>query len=47
MTLAVGASSSETGRRRAKPWRQPSVIPGFGPALGFTLLYLTLIVLIR
>lgn len=27
-------------------WKKPSVIPGFGPALGFTLLYLTLIVLI-
>jgi sulfate transport system permease protein len=27
-------------------WRRPSVIPGFGPALGFTLFYLTLIVLI-
>jgi sulfate transport system permease protein len=27
-------------------FRQPSVIPGFGPALGFTLTYLSLIVLI-
>jgi sulfate transport system permease protein len=27
-------------------WRQPSVLPGFGPALGFTLLYLGLIVLL-
>jgi sulfate transport system permease protein len=28
------------------PWRQPSVIPGFRITLGFTLFYLTLIVLI-
>ena len=28
------------------PFREPSVIPGFGLALGFTILYLTLIVLI-
>ncbi len=35
-----------TSIARAAPWRRPSVIPGFGPALGFTLLYLTLIVLI-
>lgn len=27
-------------------WRRPSVLPGFGPALGFTLLYLGLIVLL-
>ena len=27
-------------------WREPSVLPGFAPALGFTLLYLSLIVLI-
>ncbi len=27
-------------------WREPSVLPGFGPALGFTLFYLSLIVLI-
>ncbi len=30
----------------AARWRTPSVIPGFAPVLGFTLLYLTLIVLI-
>lgn len=30
----------------AIPWRRPSIIPGFGPAMGFTLLYLALIVLI-
>ena len=28
------------------PWRRPSVIPGFGLTLGFTLTYLSLIVLI-
>jgi sulfate transport system permease protein len=27
-------------------WRQPSVLPGFWPALGFTVVYLSLIVLI-
>ena len=27
-------------------FRQPTVIPGFGPALGLTLTYLSLIVLI-
>jgi sulfate transport system permease protein len=33
----------------AKPtwrWREPSVLPGFGPALGFTLFYLSLLVLL-
>ena len=30
----------------AKPWKQPSVLPGFGMTLGFSLAYLTLIVLI-
>lgn len=27
-------------------WRQPSVIPGFGPAFGFTVFYLSIIVLL-
>ena len=27
-------------------WKEPSVLPGFGPALGFTLVYLSLMVLI-
>ncbi len=27
-------------------WREPSILPGFGPSMGFTLLYLSLIVLI-
>lgn len=30
----------------AIPAKKPSVLPGFGPTLGFTLLYLSLIVLI-
>jgi sulfate transport system permease protein len=28
------------------PWRQPSALPGFGPTLGFTLFYLSVIVLL-
>ena len=32
--------------RRAKTWRQPSVLPGFGLTFGITLAWLTLIVLI-
>ena len=31
---------------RRSRWREPSLLPGFGPAMGFTLLYLSLIVLI-
>ena len=31
---------------RVRAWRQPSVLPGFGLTLGFTLAYLGLIVLI-
>ena len=27
-------------------WKEPSVLPGFGPAMGFTLVYLSLLVLI-
>ncbi|MBS0296302.1 MAG: sulfate ABC transporter permease subunit CysT [Proteobacteria bacterium] len=36
-------ADAKTRRRR---WREPSVLPGFGPAFGFTLFYLCLIVLI-
>ena len=32
--------------KRSWRWREPSVLPGFGPALGFTLFYLSLLVLI-
>ena len=29
-----------------RAWREPSILPGFGPALGFTIFYLSVIVLI-
>ena len=29
-----------------RAWREPSILPGFAPALGFTLFYLSVIVLI-
>ena len=29
-----------------KSWRQPSILPGFGLTLGYTILYLTLIILV-
>ena len=32
--------------RVSTPWRLPSALPGFGPALGFTVFYLSAIVLI-
>jgi len=32
--------------RTRRRWREPSVLPGFGPALGFTVTYLSLLVLI-
>jgi len=35
-----------SGSARKFRWREPSVLPGFWPALGFTVLYLSLIVLI-
>jgi sulfate transport system permease protein len=41
----VTAVSARIARRSAG-FREPSVIPGFGPTFGFTLLYLCLIVLI-
>lgn len=37
------ALSARPPRRR---WREPSALPGFAPTMGFTLLYLSLIVLI-
>jgi sulfate transport system permease protein len=48
---ANAAATAETpvGARRGwalGPWRKPSVIPGFGPTLGYTVFYLSLIVLI-
>ena len=41
-TLAHGCGKPA---RRARSFKQHSVLPGFGLALGFTLLYLTLVVL--
>jgi sulfate transport system permease protein len=50
MSLASGAAfrkpSVIPGFRLAPRFRKPSVIPGFGLALGFTLTYLSLVVLI-
>ena len=39
-------SISLSPARAARSWRQPSVLPGFGLTFGFTLAWLTLIVLI-
>jgi len=38
-------SALNAGARRPR-WREPSILPGFAPAMGFTLLYVSLIVLI-
>ncbi|WP_377295819.1 sulfate ABC transporter permease subunit CysT [Rhizobium sp. SGZ-381] len=35
-----------TTGRLMKSWRQPSILPGFGLTLGYTVLYLTLIILV-
>jgi sulfate transport system permease protein len=40
--MSVAAVASPPRRR----WREPSVLPGFGPSLGLTISYLSLIVLI-
>ena len=40
------STAVSTARRRAWTFRQPSVIPGFGLTLGFTLTYFSLIILI-
>src|SRR5882757_449015 len=42
-TAALPGRGESWGRT---PWRRPSVIPGFGITFGFTLTYLSLIVLI-
>src|SRR5262247_2029795 len=39
-------STAVVGAGRLWRWRRPSVLPGFGLAMGYTLLYLSLIVLI-
>ena len=41
----VGIMSVATGSAPT-PWRVPSALPGFGPALGFTIFYLSAIVLL-
>ena len=33
-------------RRIFRPWKTPSVLPGFGPTLGYTVFYLSLVVLV-
>src|SRR5258707_14632404 len=42
----MGAVASYPLSPRATHWREPSVLPGFGPALGFTLFYLSAVVLV-
>jgi len=42
MNAVVSYPMSPTQTR----WREPSVLPGFGPALGFTLFYLSAVVLV-
>ena len=42
--MSAAASYVSTPGRTA--WREPSVLPGFGPALGFTLFYLSAVVLV-
>src|SRR5688500_3637569 len=45
----VAAARSPNSRRltsRGLSWREPSILPGFGLTLGFTLTYLSLVVLI-
>jgi len=40
------AALTLAGRPQVRPWRQSSVLPGFGLTLGFTLLWLSLIFLL-
>jgi sulfate/thiosulfate transport system permease protein len=42
----MSTTLSPTWSRPRARWRAPSALPGFGPALGFTLFYLSAIVLI-
>ncbi|MCC7547599.1 MAG: sulfate ABC transporter permease subunit CysT [Burkholderiales bacterium] len=46
MTSATATLPAPLAPAARRPWRKPSVLPGFGLALGFALLYLSLIVLI-
>jgi sulfate transport system permease protein len=45
-TAAIGPSPPLAERPARRRWVRPSVLPGFGLALGYTVLYLSLIVLI-
>jgi sulfate transport system permease protein len=45
-TAAIGPSPTLAERPARRRWVRPSVLPGFGLALGYTVLYLSLIVLI-
>jgi sulfate transport system permease protein len=42
----MSTTLSSTGSRPRTRWRAPSALPGFGPTLGFTLFYLSAIVLV-
>src|SRR5882762_1789788 len=42
----MSAAASYPASLSRSAWREPSVLPGFGPALGFTLFYLSAVVLI-
>jgi sulfate transport system permease protein len=46
MSQSIPRPAAPTFARRRSTWRQPSVLPGFGLTFGFTLAWLTLIVLI-
>ena len=46
MSTTSGAVPSPLAAPARTPWKKPSVLPGFGLALGFALLYLSLVVLI-
>ena len=46
MSTTSGAVPSPLATPARTPWKKPSVLPGFGLALGFALLYLSLVVLI-
>ena len=45
-TAAIGPPPTLAERPARRRWVRPSVLPGFGLALGYTVLYLSLIVLI-
>jgi len=46
VTAASATLPASPALAAGRPWKKPSVLPGFGLALGFALLYLSLIVLI-